>query len=272
MPLFSIVTITYNSCRYLEETLKSVLSQDFSDIEYLIVDGGSTDGTLDIIKSYAALDRRIRWISEPDKGIADAMNKGIRMASGEVVAHLHADDTYLDGTLSAVADRFAEQADTRWLTGRIRCVNTTGENLYTTALKNSYDLPDILYGNIISHPATFIRRSLFDEIGIFNTKYRYSMDYDLWLRISFSESPAVIDRVLATFRVHPDSLSSANILAALDEEHSIRRQNWGVLSTGSRLAAELRYRREKLLIRLGLNNFRKKFIQKFRFILRSSGK
>jgi glycosyltransferase involved in cell wall biosynthesis len=271
MPLFSIVTITYNSCRYLEETLKSVLSEEFSDFEYIIVDGGSTDGTLDIIKSYAALDKRIRWISEPDKGIADAMNKGILMATGEVVAHLHADDTYLDGTLSAVADRFAEQ-HTRWLTGRIRCVNTAGENLYDTALKNSYDLPDILYGNIISHPATFIRRSLFNEVGVFNIKYRYSMDYDLWLRISILEPPAVIDRVLATFRVHPDSLSSANILAAMDEEHSIRRQNWGVLSTASRLAAELRYRREKLLIRLGLNNFRKKFIQKLRLSLRSSGR
>jgi len=256
----SVVTITYNSRKFLEETIASVLGQGCNDLEFLLVDGGSTDGTIEIIKRYAAENACIRWISEPDRGIADAMNKGIRLATGDVVAHLHADDAYLEGTLSAVASAFAANPRSRWLTGRIRCVNSAGERLYDTELKPSYELSSILHGNIISHPATFIRRSVFDEIGMFNPEYRYSMDYDLWLRIAAIEPPLPMDRVLTSFRVHPDSLSSANILVAMDEEHSIRRRNWGVLPRLSRISAELRYRREKLLMRLGLNNIRKRLL------------
>lgn len=256
----TVVTITYNSREFLEETIASVLCQAYPDLEYILVDGGSTDGTLDIIKRYAKENSCIRWISEPDKGIADAMNKGIRMATGEIVAHLHADDCYLDGTLAEVARIFSANPDARWATGRIRYVNIAGERLYDTALKPSYGLPDILHANIISHPATFIRRTVFDEVGMFNPDYRYSMDYDLWLRIVSLEPPVQIDRVLTSFRVHPNSLSSANILVAMDEEHSIRRRNWGALPLAARLYAELRYRREKLLMRLGLNNIKKRLL------------
>ncbi|GAM11004.1 putative glycosyltransferase Rv1514c [Geobacter sp. OR-1] len=266
----SVVTITYNSREFLEETIASVLVQGYPELEYLIVDGGSTDGTLDIVNRYAVMHPWIKWISEPDRGIADAMNKGIRLATGDVVAHLHADDAYLDGTLAEVCRAFAANPGARWATGRIRCVNTAGERLYDTELKRSYNLSDILYGNIISHPATFVRRSVFDEVGLFDPELRYSMDYDLWLRIAALEPPILIDKVLAKFRVHPNSLSSANILAAMAEEHAIRQRNWGVLSSRARLAAELRYHRETMLIRLGLNNFRKRFMQRLTGVLQSS--
>jgi glycosyltransferase involved in cell wall biosynthesis len=257
---FSIITITYNSAAYIDETICSVVGQHYPDLEYIFIDGGSTDATLDIIKYHASDNPCIRWISEPDRGIADAMNKGIRLATGEVVAHLHADDAYLDGTLAEVARVFKANPEARWITGRMRCVNTSGERLYDTSLKQSYDLPSILHGNIISHPATFIRRSLFETVGMFNPEFRYSMDYDLWLRIFALAPPVTVDRVLTSFRVHPNSLSSANILVAMDEEHSIRRRNWGVLSPLGRISAELRFRREKLLMRLGLNNIRKRLL------------
>ncbi len=113
---FSIITVTFNSKRYLEETIRSVLTQAFVDLEYILVDGGSTDGTLDIIRDHAAKDRRIRWISEPDEGIADAFNKGIALASGEIVGIINSDDTYAPGALRAVADACAAHPD--WGTGR----------------------------------------------------------------------------------------------------------------------------------------------------------
>jgi glycosyltransferase involved in cell wall biosynthesis len=253
---------------FLEETVASVIGQRYPDLEYIFIDGGSTDGTLDVIRRYAAEYPFIRWISEPDRGIADAMNKGIRLATGDIVAHLHADDAYLDGTLAEVARIFAANPGARWATGRLRCVNAAGEKLYDTALKPSYRLCDILYGNIISHPATFIRRSVFAEVGLFNPELRYSMDYDLWLRIAALEPPILIDKVLTKFRVHPASLSSANILAAMDEEHAIRQRNWRVLTARDRLAADVRYRREKLLIRLGLNNLRKRLMQRLGTVVR----
>ena len=92
---FSIITITFNSREFLEETIQSVLSQEEADFEYIIVDGGSTDGTLEIIRRYANMDERIRWISEPDVGISDAFNKGIARAQGEIIGILNSDDTYL---------------------------------------------------------------------------------------------------------------------------------------------------------------------------------
>ena len=90
----SIITITLNSRKYLDKSISSVLSQDHQNLEYIFVDGGSTDGTLEIIKKYAEKDQRIRWISEPDRGIADAMNKGVALATGDIIAHLHSDDSY----------------------------------------------------------------------------------------------------------------------------------------------------------------------------------
>lgn len=266
----SVVTITFNSREFLEETIESVLGQWYPDLEYILVDGGSTDGTLDVIRRHASMNPCIRWISEPDQGIADAMNKGIRMATGDVVAHLHADDAYLDGTLAEVAHAFAANPSARWATGRIRCVGESGERLYDTELKQSYRLADILYANIISHPATFVRRPVFDEVGMFDPAIRYSMDYDLWLRMAALEPPLLINRVLASFRVHPNSLSSANILAAMAEEHAIRRRNWGVLPVSGRISAGLRYHRERLLIRLGLNNFRKRFVQRLQASMQPS--
>ena len=114
----SIITITLNSRKYLDKSISSVLSQDHQNLEYIFVDGGSTDGTLEIIKKYAEKDQRIRWISEPDRGIADAMNKGVALATGDIIAHLHSDDSYpAPGILSTVTHEFSSCPDALWLTG-----------------------------------------------------------------------------------------------------------------------------------------------------------
>lgn len=263
---FSIITITYNSERYLEETIKSVLTQDYPDFEYIIVDGGSTDGTLDLVRKYAD-DDRISWKSEPDRGIADAMNKGIERAKGEIIAHLHSDDSYLPGALRQVADAFERHADVRWLTGCLRHVNELGDLLYDTRLKDSYSLENLLRRNLIGHPATFIRREVFAEVGVFDTTLRYAMDYDLWLRIALRYPVLPLPSLLATFRVHAESLSSRELLQAFAEEYLIRQRFRAAHGLGGGFGDMVHYHKERLVIKLGLNNLRKRLFQKRRVAL-----
>jgi glycosyltransferase involved in cell wall biosynthesis len=258
---FSIITITFNSKTYLEETIQSVLTQDYPDFEYIIVDGGSTDGTLDLVRKYAD-DDRICWKSEPDRGIADAMNKGIERAKGEIIAHLHSDDSYLPGALRQVADSFARHADARWLTGCLRHVNERGELLYDTRLKDDYSQESLLRRNLIGHPATFIRREVFDEVGGFDPTLRYAMDYDLWLRIALLYPVQPLAYLLATFRVHAESLSSRELLQAFSEEYQIRQRFRAAHGRSGGFSDLVRYHKVRLVIKLGLNNLRKRLFQK----------
>lgn len=257
-----MITITFNSQRFLAETIESVLSQDFIDFEYIFIDGGSTDETLEIIENFANRDSRIRWVSEPDKGISDAMNKGVKMATGDIVSHLHSDDTYLPGALGQVANAFARQANASWLTGCLRNVNERGELLYDTQLKEDYSLTRLLRRNLIGHPATFIRRELFSEVGEFDTALRYAMDYDLWLRIALHYPVLPLPSLLATFRVHAESLSSRELLQAFAEEYQIRQRFRSEYVAFGRFSDLLRYHRDRLAIQLGLNNLRKRLLQK----------
>jgi glycosyltransferase involved in cell wall biosynthesis len=158
---FSIITITMNSRKYLDETIASVLSQEYRNFEYIIVDGGSSDGTLDTIKESARKDDRIRWVSEPDRGIADAMNKGVLLATGDVLAHLHSDDRYVDASvLSRVATEFARHPEALWLTGGEYIVDDAGKSLREIRVRN-YSYRKLIRSNFILHAATFIRRTAF---------------------------------------------------------------------------------------------------------------
>jgi glycosyltransferase involved in cell wall biosynthesis len=264
MPLFSIITITYNSKAYLEETIRSVLDQDFADFEYLLVDGGSTDGTLALIEKYAARDRRIRWLSEPDKGIADAMNKGIRMASGDIVAHLHSDDLYLPDTLARVAAAFQANPTAQWATGRVHFIDASGTIRLTTDFKVPYTYDRLLRKNLIVHPATFVRRPVFTEAGLFDPHLKYAMDYDLWLRIAGRYEALGIDAVLACFRSHAESLSSRELLKAVEEEYAIRQRYDRDAGFFRAVAARLSHCREKTMIRLNLNDLLKRLKQRQR--------
>ncbi len=226
MTKFSIVTITLNGEKYLRQTIESVLSQDYEDIEVVLVDGGSTDGTLDIIKEYASRHSNIRWISEPDKGISDAMNKGITLSTGDVIAHLHSDDYYADSSvISAVSSQFARHR-AFWATGGMYIVSNTGEPL-TEIKVREYSYTALVRGNILLHPSTFVMREAFDRIGMFDVSLKYAMDYDLWLRVGVLGDPVTIDRPLACFRAHAGSLSTFEALQATKEEWLIRRKFLG---------------------------------------------
>lgn len=177
---FSIITITFNSRQHLAETIESVLSQDFADFEYIVVDGGSTDGTLDIIKAHAAKDPRIRWISEPDDGIADAFNKGLRMAGGEIIGILNSDDRYLPGALARVAGASRSHPDCDIFHGDM--LRLDGEKVLFRLVPADVER-SIWHEMPLNHPATFVTRRAYQQVGGFDATIRIAMDYDMMLRL-----------------------------------------------------------------------------------------
>jgi glycosyltransferase involved in cell wall biosynthesis len=208
-PTISVITPCLNAAATIEAALASVRVQDHPAYEHIVVDGGSTDGTLEILERA----RGIQWISEPDRGLAHALNKGIAMASGDVIGELNADDVYDPGALRAVAETFAARADAMWLTGLCRIVDADGREIrrpvtgYKNALLRRYSRRLYLTHNFISAPATFFRREALAEAGGFDERYRISVDYDLQLRIARRHDPVILDLYLASFRMVEGTLS-----------------------------------------------------------------
>ena len=222
-PKFSIITCTWNSEPYLERSIASVLCQDYPAIEYIFVDGGSTDGTIERIQRIA---REVKIVTGIRGGISRAMNEGLRLATGEVIAHLHSDDYYLHaGVVSAVAAKM-QATGAQWLFGRMMS-DVDGQLAPENYVVPRYSYQRLLKGNFIPHPATFIRKSLFERIGGFNPQYKYAMDYDLWLRLGAVAEPLQLDEHLAAFRFHAGSLSTANELATLAEDFKVRMKHAG---------------------------------------------
>lgn len=172
---FTIITVTYNSAKYLRQTIESVASQSYPNVEYIFVDGGSTDGTLDLIKKYEG--KISKWISEKDGGISDALNKGIKMASGDVIGIIHADDWYESGALECAAAAF-ESSGADIICGKVMFYkNEKPDLVYESS-------PDLLEKEMtVQHPSVFIKKSVYEKEGGFDLKYKYAMDYDLLLRL-----------------------------------------------------------------------------------------
>lgn len=221
-PLVTVVTIVRNGKAHIEETIRSVVDQSYDAVEYLVIDGGSTDGTPDIIARYE--DRIDYWISEPDEGISDAMNKGILLAHGELIVHLHADD-YLatSSVVSSVCSEYLRRPGALWMTGGINIVDGDGRILEEIKVRR-YSYKRLLRGNILLHPATFVTRKAFERVGMFDTGYRFAMDYDLWLRLGGIEDPVTLDLQVACFRAHADSRSISRSDLAYGESWEIRKK------------------------------------------------
>lgn len=221
---FSIVTICLNAERYLVETMNSVLSQDWRDLEYILVDGGSEDRTEEIIHGYAKRDGRVKHVVEPEPGIAHAMNRGLQMAQGDIIAFLHADDRYVGtSVLTQVAELFDTRSKTIWITGGVKEIDAHGQVMRELPVRR-FSTSRLLRNNIIYHPATFVKQSVMADIGGFDESLRFAMDYDLWLRLSFLHRPLTCRRCLADFRVHAGSLSSAERVKTLEEEYVVRQR------------------------------------------------
>jgi len=220
----SVVTVNLNGNRFLAESIESVLSQTHSDLELLIIDGRSTDESLDTISAVAKRDSRVRWFSEPDQGIADAMNKGIAMATGELIGFLHSDDRYPGRTtLARVVERLLTAPDAVWLTGGVDMMNIDGD-IFRTFPVRSYTYRRLLRSNILFHPATFVRTDVLRRCGMFAVGLKMAMDYDLWLRLGAMSDPVTVDFSVACFRVHDDSISTKGADQAMCEEFAIRKR------------------------------------------------
>jgi len=176
----TVITISYNSRRYLAECMDSVLSQEYPELEYILVDGGSTDGTADLIRERAGKDSRIRWISEPDEGIADAFNKGLALATGELVGILNSDDTYAPDALGRVAEAYSLHPECDVFYGDM-CRFEGERELFV--VKPVAPGPAIWHEMPLNHPATFVTRRAYEAVGRFDADLRVAMDYDLVLRL-----------------------------------------------------------------------------------------
>ena len=217
----SIITTNYNTDKYLEETIKSVLNQkgDF-ELEYIITDGGSTDNSLNIIKEYKD---KLKYISEKDKGQSNGINKGLKMATGDIVAFLNADDLYTEGALEKVVTYFKENPDCMWLTGYCKIIDENGKQIkkYITEYKNrklrKFTFEQLLIEDCISQPATFWRRKLLDEVGFIDESLHYSMDQDLWARFAKKYRLHLIKDYLACFRFTSDTKTGSSVEKTLKE-------------------------------------------------------
>jgi glycosyltransferase involved in cell wall biosynthesis len=176
----SVITVTFNSRECVEKTISSVLAQGYDELEYILIDGGSTDGTLDIIRSYAGRDPRIRWNSEPDRGIADAFNKGLLRATGEVIGIINADDEYMPGALEVVAREFAAHPGCDVLHGDM--LRQEGDTPLFTLRPAPLD-HRIWRQMPLNHPAMFVTRRAYERVGLFDMNLWIAMDYDLVLRL-----------------------------------------------------------------------------------------
>jgi glycosyltransferase involved in cell wall biosynthesis len=226
LPRITIVTPCLNAADTLEECLASVRGQGYPDLEHLVVDGGSTDGTLELLQAA----ERIRFISEPDEGRPDAANKGVQMASGDVIGFLNADDRYEPGALTAVGAAFAGDPGAMWLTGYCRIIDGKGEEIrrpvthYKNFLLRHFSFPLYLTQNFVSDPATFVRRAALDAVGSLDNRYRISHDYDLWLRVARRWPPIVLERYLSNFRMVEGTLSMAGFERQFREHEEVARQ------------------------------------------------
>jgi glycosyltransferase involved in cell wall biosynthesis len=180
-PLVSIVTPSYNQAEYLEFTMRSVLHQDYGNMEYLVVDGDSNDGSQEIIRKFA--DHLAWWISEPDQGQADAINKGFRRAGGEIVAWLNSDDLYLPGAVSTAVDLFEKNPEVGVVYGDAVSADSQGRLLNELRFE-SWGIADFLQFKIICQPAVFMRRSALERVGYLDTSYDFFLDHQLWIRLA----------------------------------------------------------------------------------------
>lgn len=204
-PTVSIITPSYNQAEFLEETIQSILQQEYSKIEYIIVDGGSTDGSLDIIQSYE--EELSGWISENDMGQTDAINKGFDMATGDIFAWLNSDDTLLPGAVSSAVHFLQENPWVGMVYANAFYIDEQGERMarYPAGPTNYKKLRRGV--NTIPQQTMFFRSILWDIVGPLDPSFYYAMDYDLWVRIAAVTPIAFHDEYWAHFRLHSGSKS-----------------------------------------------------------------
>ncbi len=229
MKLVSIITPSFNQASYLEQTLRSVLDQDYPHIEYIVIDGASTDGSVEVIRKYAesrgvvstpndlenshnrgerTLPLLAYWISEKDSGQAEAINKGLARATGEIVAWLNSDDYYLPGAISAAVKAFEGNPDAVMVYGDLLAVDENGQTINTLKYKQ-LSLEDLLCFQIIGQPSVFFRREVYEKIGGLDTTFHFLLDHHFWIRIAQYGRILHIPRTWSAARYHAEAKNRA---------------------------------------------------------------
>lgn len=202
-PLVSIVTPSYNQAKYLERTILSVLNQDYENIEYIVMDGGSNDGSVEILEKYA--DRLSYWESKKDKGQTDAINQGFSRANGQILAWLNSDDTYQPGAISEMVSFMQDHSQVGMVYGDCNFINAQDEVIGTFNAKQT-DYQRLLRGYVhIPQQAAFWRAELWKQVGPLDDSIYFAMDYDLWLRLAKITQIKYTPRLWANFRLHGDA-------------------------------------------------------------------
>lgn len=234
----SIVIPSYNQKQYIKKTLSSILLQNKSteNIELIIVDALSTDGTFEVIKSFLPRFKKkkikVTFIHEKDKGQADAINKGWRVATGEILAFLNSDDYYENETIEKVIKYFSEHKITQWAYGGWNIVDKHG-NIYKKVQPKSYKKSNLLNYCNIGQPSCFFRRNLLGEFGHLKEELHLAMDYDLWLRFATKYEPGIIPHILSNMRYYKEAKSGNKTIS----------QQWEMLRLASTYSNPISFKR-----------------------------
>jgi glycosyltransferase involved in cell wall biosynthesis len=222
-PTIGIVTPSFQMAGFLRETIDSVLAQDWPHVDYLVMDGGSRDGTRDLLEGYGD---RIRWVSEPDGGQADAVNRGFERTHGELFTFINADDVYRPGALRAAVEGFVRNPDAAAVYGDADFVDRNGDTVTPYPVRD-FDRERLMHECFVCQPAAFVRRDTWAAVGGLDAELRYALDYDLWIRLSEHHRMARIPGTLATSRMHPDNKSLGERGGLYRESMAAARRHFG---------------------------------------------
>jgi len=206
-PRVSIITPSYNQSSFIEQTICSVLEQGVDSLEYFIVDGGSSDSSVEIIRRYEG--KLAGWVSEKDQGQADAINKGFKASSGEIIAWLNSDDAYQPGAIQTAIETFQQHPEAGLVYGNVVSIDENAQAFNLQSFQ-PYTLQDLMSFRIISQPAVFMRRAVLEQAGLLDLSYHYLLDHHLWLRMAQVAPIAYIPQTLAAARYHSKAKNLAH--------------------------------------------------------------
>jgi glycosyltransferase involved in cell wall biosynthesis len=221
-PKISIVTPSYNQAQFLEKTILSVLNQNYPNLEYIIIDGGSTDGSVEIIKKYEKY--LAYWVSENDKGQTDAINKGFQKSTGEILAWLNSDDTYLPGTFYKIVEDFRRNSGVDLIFGNIYFIDESDKRIGELRF-TKFDFNTLIYeGGNLHQTGTFWTKNIYDKVGGLNSNYKFCMDYDFFCRVAKEGKLCYMRDFFANFRMHANAKSSTISHIGCKEHKEIMRR------------------------------------------------
>jgi len=222
-PLVSIITPSFNQGKFLEETIQSVLGQDYGRVEYILIDGASTDNSLDIIRKYS--DRLSYWVSEPDQGQAQAINKGLKQAKGNILGWLNSDDVLLPGTIRRSVEILQAHPEVDVIYGRLERMDDLGKPVPTPILPKDrveFNLGNMLEECTVNQAGAFWRREIMEKVGLLNESLCYVMDYEYWIRIAIAGGRFKrLPETTARFRLSKDSKTVGQALPMAREDMQI---------------------------------------------------